>query len=153
MNELHLRISAKSIFHCQMLIVCIDLNKYLGEFSMAKINLLKLKAKIECKSYAFSFTGRIMESMKCIKCAKPINLHESTYLTILLFRNNCLLQSLMFYVKFKKQFQISNSKDFCCKNCLNILTGYKRINYHILINLTHSEWCSICHRISWKNWA
>ena len=121
---------------------------------MAKINLLKLKAKIECKICAFSFTGKIMESMKCRKCAKPINLHESTYLTILLFQNNCLWKWLMFYVKFMNEFQISSySKEFCCKNCLNILTGYKRINYHILINLTHSEWCRICHRISWKNWA
>ena len=39
-----------------------------------------------------------MESMKCRKCAKPINLHESTYLTILLFRSYCLLKSLRYYV-------------------------------------------------------
>ena len=89
-----------------------------------------------------------MESMKCRKCAKPINLQESTYLTILLFRSYCLLKSFMFYMKLMNKFQ-GRIVDLT----LYILTKYDGINYQILIARTHSKWCGVCHRISWKNRA
>ena len=96
--------------------------------------------------------------MKCRKCAKPINLQESTYLTILLFRSYCLLKSFMFYVKLMNKFQgcifsMNIFADNFVDLTLYILTKYDGINYQILIARTHSKWCGVCHRISWKNRA